>query len=341
MVQDVEQLHPYVGYSYRPTFGSGPSAVNSLGFRGELPSRDTNAVNVLILGGSVASALAQTSEVSLRMDLAALWGVAPERIHVINGALGGFREPQQVFALLYFYVLGYDFQSVILLDGFNEVALYPSEDAWLSTHPCLPRNWAGRVHASLLGRIARKLDAWTGETERAGICRFCARVQRNLLQRSAKWLRAINYRYLLKTKFLSTLPAAHFSSRQDLFAELAAQWARCSRLIADLCDARQVSFTHCLQPNQYLRSPDHAVPSFAYQPDSPYRNGVLEGYPCLRREGDALRRSGINFHDLSGLLDEVPILEAYVDACCHLSEASNASLARCIARVLPKPRSLD
>jgi hypothetical protein len=42
----------------------------------------------------------------------------------------------------------------------------------------------------------------------------------------------------------------------------------------------------------------------AYDPESPYRDVVEQGYPLLREAGLELQQAGIDFHDLSQLFAE-------------------------------------
>jgi hypothetical protein len=342
MPHEHEQLHPYVGYTYVPSRRSSCGFINPLGFRGPLPSKSNEVLNVLVLGGSVASALAQRASTGLQLDLAGCWGLEPKRINVVNGALGGYRQPQSLFVLIYLCALGYDFTSVVLLDGFNEIALYPSEDIWAATDPCLPRNWVGRIHASLASQIARRIeDQVSDQFGNTGGYSSHRTIRNRFGQSIAKWLRNLTLRSRKRKEIIASLPKTSFSSRDDMFANLGEQWARGSELTSSFCAARKIQFTHFLQPNQYLRAPDHAIPSNVYQLEHPYRAGVVEGYPHLQARGESLKARGVAFHDLSSSLDQMPMLEAYIDACCHLSEEANAYLSNRIASAIPKPNDTE
>ena len=64
---------------------------------------------------------------------------------LLNTAYGGYKQPQQLMALNYALALGAQFDVVVNLDGFNEVALDASENALQGVSPAYPRGWAMRV----------------------------------------------------------------------------------------------------------------------------------------------------------------------------------------------------
>ncbi len=68
----------------------------------------------------------------------------------------------------------------------------------------------------------------------------------------------------------------------------------------------------------------------AYDPDHPYRPGVLEGYPLLRSAGKSLRENGIAFTDLTTLFYDCRET-VYSDRCCHFNRRGNEMIATAIA----------
>ena len=87
-----------------------------------------------------------------------------------------------------------------------------------------------------------------------------------------------------------------------------------------------------VQPNQY----DGRKPlsewelTRAFDERSPFKPPVELAYPMLRERGAALRRDGINFHDLSDLFAETTET-IYRDKCCHFNRRGRERLAEAIA----------
>jgi hypothetical protein len=101
-----------------------------------------------------------------------------------------------------------------------------------------------------------------------------------------------------------------------------------------LCRSAGTQYFHFLQPNQYV--PDSKPLSReeldgAFDPNHPYRPGVLNGYPLLSAAGRALQERGITFTDLTMLFSDCNET-AYSDRCCHFNKLGNETIAQAIAR---------
>ena len=68
-----------------------------------------------------------------------------KEIIIVNAAIKGSKQPQQLMALNYLLVLGAEFDAVINLDGFNELALGMTDNARTGTALVFPRKWPLRV----------------------------------------------------------------------------------------------------------------------------------------------------------------------------------------------------
>ena len=100
-------------------------ASNNHGFfcKHDYPYRPSSDGFVLgVFGGSVAQwfCLQQGQSFAAAMAASLTGGRAVE---ILNFGLGGFKQPQSMFAFTYFLMLGQRFDGVLLLDGFNEAAL--------------------------------------------------------------------------------------------------------------------------------------------------------------------------------------------------------------------------
>jgi len=114
--------HPYLGFVHDRNFGG--AEVNNIGLFGGRPmplSRREDTFTILVLGGSVAAQFAQTNsegEHALEDLLNSQYDFDGKRAVVLNGADGGWKQPQQLIALsLYGDVV----DAVISLEGFNEL----------------------------------------------------------------------------------------------------------------------------------------------------------------------------------------------------------------------------
>jgi hypothetical protein len=119
--QPDRNIHPYLGYVFKPT----PHKTNKLGFWGPDPTipKPNNQINVLITGGSVAGSLFQKATNVLAEELKKVPSFSKKEIAIYCGTIPAYKQPQQLFALNYFILAGAQFDVVINLDGYNEVAL--------------------------------------------------------------------------------------------------------------------------------------------------------------------------------------------------------------------------
>jgi hypothetical protein len=243
-------------------------------------------------------------------------------------------------ALNYFLALGAQFDLVVNIDGFNEVALPPSENLPWQVFPSYPRQWFGRVGKiediegrALVGEIAyheNQRGKWAQKFSRSPL-RYS--VIANLVWsyqdgRYSRWTyRAVsnyaNYQVAEKqrARYVAHGPPFEFSSLEELYGHLAKVWSRSSLQMAALCRELGIEYLHFLQPNQYVKG---SKPMGAEERQAaileghPYREGVERGYPFLIDEGARLRERGVNFHDLTMMFadnDEV----LYRDTCCHVN----------------------
>ena len=266
-------------------------------------------------------------------------------------AMGGYKQPQQLLTVTYLLSLGAEFDYVIAIDGFNEVALHEAENAARSVFPAYPRNWASRVTTlpdptalALRGEILHV------EHERA---RWAARFQGSLASRSPLanlvWLyrdrRLERRRFEAENRlrlhrpdddrYIVTGPRVDGRDVRP-YGELAALWGRSSLQLHRLCDANGARYFHFLQPNQYVPGSKRlsgAEQSLTHDAEHPYRRGVIEGYPELRREGEALRLEGVQFRDLTELFRDVEET-IYRDRCCHVNERGHQLLAEAVGAAI-------
>lgn len=357
-----EVLHPYLGYVFNPELNeresraeTGDLLIGDLGFfrgrdetaRGEAPPAK---LEIGVFGGSVALLFADhdVSRQRLRNAAARATGVEREEIVVRSWALGGYKQPQPLMTLTWLLALGRAPDVVILLDGFNEIALPQSDNLPAGVAPEYPRAWHQRVaglpdgeELRLLGRLATAVEGRRAAARGAGELPW----RRSAL---ASWVWARLDRG--RAARISTL-RARLTDRQreglgyrergagwtrpseEIVGELVRLWAESSRQMARLAQANGLVYVHALQPNQYVAG---SKPLSAeerelhWTADHPYRPFVERGYPELRRAGEELRSEGIRFVDLVDVFaDEERTV--YIDDCCHVSQLGSDLLSRPIA----------
>ena len=373
-------LHPFLGYVQTPR-QVGPTwmerhhlPINDLGFIDDKPSlqrRSRERRIIAITGGSVAFYFGSEGTERLRERLATVPAFAGRELVFVRLALGGFKQPQQLATLAYLLALGGEFDYVINLDGFNEVALYPIEGRPIGAHPAYPRAWPRLVEAKAAPARLRALGAQSFWLERRQ--RWAELLSGPKFDRSAisamiwaagdRWLHGhvesanaalgspaegerLSFSALGQAPDAGDLAAPGDPAREPaMYAELAVLWERSSQQLANLCRANGIEYFHFLQPNQYLpgsKPLGTLERRVAIDPGSPYAAAIGGGYPQLRAAGIRLAAAGVRFADLTQLFSgvEAPL---YEDACCHLNPAGNRRLADAIAdRIaapMPAPRS--
>lgn len=342
-----EVIHPYLGY----VIESQNEECSNYGFCDwrvvgakhspvTLPSENKFVVG--IFGGSFAGGTSAAHPKGyLKGELRKIPQLRDKEIIIHTIALGGYKQPQQLMALNYFLMLGAQFDLVINIDGFNEVALPPAENLPWQVFPSYPRQWFGRVGTiediegrALVGEIAyhqNQQGKWAQKFSNSWL-RYS--VIANLIwsyqnSRYVRWTnRAIgdyaSYQVAEKqrARYVAHGPPFKPSSLEELYGHLAQVWSRSSLQMAAVCKGLGIEYLHFLQPNQYVKG-SKTMSAEEYEAaileGHPFREGVERGYPLLIKEGAWLRAHGVNFHDLTMMFaDNNEVL--YRDKCCHVNK---------------------
>lgn len=354
-----EVLNPYLGISYDPLSNPGFKMgdrlipVNRLGFTGEtdpVQRRAPDRFIVGIVGGSFAWALGHETTDTLRRALSADPRLADREIVIVDLAIAGFKEPQQVMAFNYVLALGGEFDVLVNLDGFNEVAL--GWENYRGKVACVyPKGWAFRVHDLPDTRLlAESFRIFQLRARRQKLARDVKSSWfRDLALRQVWWrvqdiqcahelerigVQIAQHRDQEGGNFTIHGPVDPVTSDADVFLHCARIWQRCSRQLHDVAGGQGTLYLHFLQPNQYL--PDSKPLTNweqrnAFAIGSNYQEAVEQGYPLLQQFGRELQRDGIRFHDLTSIFRDHPE-GLYVDWCCHLNREGYDIVTRQIAR---------
>jgi len=332
--QVVEVIHPYLGYVMHPD--RNPD-VSPLGFPTTPPlvfEPSADRLVVGVVGGSFAAGFSWAA----RDDLAAAFEPLDREVVVVNLAMGGYKQPQQLLALTWALSLGAHFDVVLNLDGFNDIVLPIVANLSGDVNPFYPRRWNRRVSAFASPEEAVLLAGIAGidQKRRENARRFLRwRLDRSVAM-SLAWrsrdlmLTNRRARYAMKLEtaqpsgdidFLTHGPEFGDGDGESLYDTLAGYWQRCSEQINIICKGNGIAYYHLLQPNQYVegsKSMSTEERQVAIADDHFYRESAQEGYPALRRHGELLEANGIRFADLTMIFEDVPE-PIYVDDCCHIN----------------------
>ena len=354
--------HPYLGFALNPEHESAPHRayrgipISEHGFIDDGPavvSRSDDEVVLGVFGGSVAFFVSIDGLEALAAELRKSPALANKKLRVVRVTQGAYKQPQQLLALNYLLALGAHFDVVVNLDGFNEVALPRVENEPRGVHPSFPVFWAQLARAGLdPAEQERVCRAGELQRERRELAESFSTA---VLRYSFTWNLLWRYQDLeLHRELLEQLNESsrsraprqrHYGAqgpkrepqKHDVeLAEQVALWKRSSEQMHGVCESRGVRYFHFLQPNQYFEGSKVLTEEerrVAYREDSPYRAPAAMGYPMLVEAGRQLVAAGVEFHDLSGLFEDVRET-IYSDTCCHVNEQGNRMLAGAVGRAV-------
>jgi hypothetical protein len=250
--------------------------------------------------------------------------------------------------ITYLLGIGADFDMIINIDGFNEVALHPAENARTRTFAAFPRHWYYYV-TSLPQRLTSEYEYY--RLRRAKLAAAYSRPGlRHSVMGNLAWRlhdRRVQVRIEMAREALVEAapeeevpgalgPERDYRDYQQLMAHLVSIWKQSSLQLDRVSRANGIAYFHFLQPNQYVagsKPMDEVERSHALNPDHPYRRGALVGYPRLIAEGADLARRGVKFSDLTQLFAETRE-RLYIDDCCHFNARGHQIMADAIARAI-------
>jgi hypothetical protein len=352
-----DSVHPYFGFVRRPKekLEPGTQAINEFGFidpNSPIQHRAKGKVIVGILGGSLAEEFCQFGLPEFEAQLKKFPRFSDKQIIFVRLAIPGYKEPQQLFVVSYLLTLGAEFDLIVNIDGFNEVALPVVENAPAGVFPSFPRDWGVRVlerrDTALLRRMGEVV--YLQETDRAWAERFVAvpwcysPSARLVWSVRHEWLaRSIlaGYRDTIELRekhrsFTAQGPSQSFAGLPDLVRHCVSVWKRSSLELAKVCDGMGIEYHDFLQPNQYLpgsKPMSEMERTFNIEAAYPARPAIELGYPMLIEAGRELSTEGVRFHDLTQIFSH-ETRATYRDNCCHLTPTGNELLAVAMAKVI-------
>ncbi len=347
-----EVIHPFLGYVRDPSKNIALGSTNRAspyGFADNadpVVKRSDDTLVVGIFGGSFAQQMTEAAGDELSRALSS----AGRRVVLRNYALAGYKQPQQLMALSYLFLLGAEFDVVINIDGFNEIVLSVTDNQQYDVFPLFPRGWAARVAAistldelrtiGALTRLDAKREALCDYMLSWGLYRSCAVTMlwdawdtRLLRQRIRLAGRTEHALCTSDTRYVATGPQWKHEPGLATYRRLAAMWKRGSMLMCQLCQANGARYFHFLQPNQYVEGSkplSSRERREAIDFDHKYGASVLAGYPFLSQEAATLALQWPGFHDLTRVFED-HTETLYKDTCCHLNDKGYRLIARIVA----------
>ncbi|MEZ6129660.1 MAG: hypothetical protein R3C59_13335 [Planctomycetaceae bacterium] len=355
-----EVIHPYLGWVHNPqraltevVFGEDVP-VNPLGFQDTNTSIHKRSADKFILGitgGSVAWHMSIAGLQTLTQELQNHPALNGRTIEVVRLATSGYKQPQQLMALNFIHVLGGEFDAIVNVDGYNEVALAITENAGMGTAISYPRSWHARVISSLdpasFADAGRLLELRSGRQQMAR--NFLASPFRWSAVRTLTWLirdrkarselldLGLEVSRVRKGSFVNHGPVNGFETKQTMQQAVIDLWFRSSLQMNRLCGASNCLYLHVLQPNQYMEgskplSPEELEDCYV-EPGDPPGDAIRELYPLLVRTGDTLCDAGVSFSDQTMLFADVTDT-IYADHFCHYNKRGNIMLAQAVVTEL-------
>lgn len=349
--------HPFLGLTVDPTADPAvraavlgdPLAVDEHGLLAS-PRVTPSDVVVAIVGGSMSVDACLDGAEAIARALRSVPDMAAKTFGFRCLGHGGFKQPQALQTIAYLMALGQRLDAVVLLDGFNDVAV-TYDEVRRGSFVAYPRDWGLLVAAAFdparakrIARIGALEEARVNWAQRFDASPLGATATLSLVRMAVD--RQLERALQQTRRDLAELPAGAWGYRelgpgrplddQEVVERSVALWFNASRALAALCAGAGLRYHHFLQPNQYDRgSKPLAVEERArsYREDSPYRVPVELAYPRLRAAGVELTRQGVPFTDLSRIFESEP-RPLYDDDCCHLSPTGNAALGEAIGRTL-------
>ena len=365
-----EALHPHFGPTHTPGIpvdlpedmrmkGSSPPRMetNNFGFVSSYNYPFEKASNrqfvVGIFGGSVGVWFCQVGTDRLLEGLKRNPFLRETQIIPLCFSHEGYKQPQEALVLAYFLSIGQQFDLIVNIDGFNDVALadlnekrgldisMPSVQHLDPLINLVNQSTLTPDRLESLATLVRSRQQLTDLVGRIGANRIASinLVLDQFYKRGvADYVRERGRFNNLPSapsgdSLIQVTPAVKARDAATLLTDIAEQWARSALIMRDLSTARGVPYFHFLQPNQYYttRVFGDVEAAVALNEESPYRRSVELGYPALEAAAQSrLRGAGIRFFDATHVFDREPA-PVYMDDCCHYTLVGNQLLADFIA----------
>lgn len=364
-----ETFHPYVGWVKNPEivektqYDGVELRTSRWGFfdtSNGIFQRQPGRVIVGVCGGSVALHMTCAAEKELKAGIRSIPRYRDCEVILVRMCQAGYKQPQGLMALNYLALQGAEFDIVINLDGYNELALTTAENFQSNVALDYPQGWHVRTRNVIDPRDAElweQVFSLRGSRHRLHLAGQASRLHRlpsyrliwflrfqsrsnGLLEIEAELLGRGRSR---KRAFVNSGPHPEAPNESAALVEAVRIWQQSSLMMHRFCESQGIVYLHAIQPNQYDRG---SKPLSAeeqencYSLDILYGQFIAEGYPQLRQQAASLRQQGVNLLDLTSLF-RTTIETIYVDPFCHLNETGSRRMARAITDAIAEMMNRD
>ena len=329
--------HPFYGYTW-----NWPNHDLSA-----MPPRQRQEDTVVIglLGGSVAQEVQPFLQRALNRWFAVNNG--PRQPIVLDLTAGALKQPQQTMIVANTLLLGGEFDLMVNLDGFNEMADSAGQNPRNGLFPFFPVQWHQRLGLTTAAALRAQIGILRRKQARLAQTAATSPLRRSAIFGLAnRWRQERNAAEIIRRNHelaatrsgysLEKHGSRNWPDRAALLPTAARNWYRSSVTLARLAELSGAEYYHFLQPNQYAPGTKPLSPeerAVAYRPDGRYGPFIAPGYPRLRQFGRDLPSQGVNYFDLTGIFaDRRETL--YRDDCCHLTARGYELLAAEMVRRL-------
>lgn len=349
-------IHPYFGWVHNPSAAETLTVqdhifpVNQHGFLGganPIQKHTPSRLVIAIVGGSVAQHIALLGEEILKKELEPLH----KEIIIVDLAAAGYKQPQQLLVLNYMMALGAEYDWVVNLDGYNEIALHPGENGLQDVFIAYPQDWYVRMRNEADAVFAPILwERWNNVITRHNWAHFfstlpravrCSptlaltwRLRHNWLTKKIlnheRWI--FEFRQKGGRRFVEVGPPNPYTNEEEMYHRLVELWSKCSSQLHRVCSSQGIRYLHCLQPNQHHKGskPMGQQEASVASLKTNYGLAAEKGYPMLISEAERMHQKGIPILDLTMIFKAHPE-PLYTDWFCHFNQSGINIVAKRIA----------
>ncbi len=328
-----QRIHAVNWYHWPELWGRNEYGLRS-SFHYPIRDIDERAFVIGVFGGSVATAYAYWAIDPHSAVLKGLEEALDRPVVVLNFAIGGEKQPQQVQKLVYFASLGQRFDLILNIDGFNEAYV-----SWLNIEragidysqpsAALVNTTIGVYLDGLIDQQIRPIQARRDRlTTIAHSTRWAAihYVTNLLAGQATDSLRQIEAEWTQQRPD-DLFPLSRISAQGDFadnLASLAEMWAGASIQMAAIARQMDAIYLHVLQPNQYFSNKNFTEEELLDfnvlgEGDAPLATIVPMAYRAFLAHSGYIQSNSVNFINATGIFDEVEG-SIYHDWCCHFNE---------------------
>ena len=314
---------------------------------------------VAIFGGSVGLGLATTAMKTqvLQNELKRIKKFSDKNIRVLNFAMSGFKQPQQLMTLAYYATAKQKFDIVINIDGFNEVAsgytnyaedkievLYPAAQTWKGLGNAIE---ADHIKSMLSESVEYNYYQLQASNHREAAVNDCITAACYFIRKTFSYY----YRYQNKgtkdrlqrnpdignlSRFLAKYKESKTNKINDIYTYIAETWRNSSVLMHGIAKSQSdMHYLHVLQPNQWYRKSGKYIPRSKDHIYKKYIEPVNFGYNAFLKQEKNLVVAGVDFFDATKIFSDLSH-QNFIDDCCHYTEKGNNILMKAIANHIAK-----